>query len=348
MPEEISVLRRKLRKRDAAVAAAVPTPLELSLPRALARIAEGQMRLALKVTHLTDAPLLPVDLVAALEPGSLIAMLDGDAGAGLLVLGAGALQALIEVQTTGRVGVGAPSERNPTPTDAVIVAPFLDAVLGEISLSSGRLRLGRAVDDPRPLPLYLGEGALRVLRVTMDIGEGPVREGLMMIAFAEPAAASQAAEQVVSSLGAAAVPDAGWGACLEQSVMAAEASLDAVLARVSLPLDAVLRWAVGSEVPLPPGAIDRVRIEGQGGVPVVCGRLGQSRGNRAVRIIRDHADSAGALGGRVGDGAEKPLPSVARAEDALWQEAAAARASAVIVSAGEDTPAAALPTPQAL
>jgi flagellar motor switch protein FliM len=329
MPEDMSVLRRKLRSAAVPDAEQVPGAFERTLPRALARIAEAQMRLALKVTHLSDAHAAPADLVAGLDPGALITMLDGDAGAGLAVLDPGAVQVLIEVLTTGRVGAGPAPDRIPTPTDAVIAAPFMDAVLAEVSATAGALRMGRMVGDPRPLPLYLGEGALRVVRVTMEAGEGPVREGQLMIAFAEaaPPFAEQAADAQVRR-----PEEQGWEGRLEKSVMIAETSLDAILARVSLPLDTVLGLTVGSEIPLPPGTIDRVRIEGRDGVQVLCGRLGQSRGHRAVRILRDRTGT--------GESPAGAATGIARADDGSWAEVSATDApiSAILAPPAESEP----------
>lgn len=66
--------------------------------------------------------------------------------------------------------------------------------------------------------------------------------------------------------------------------MQVEAQLEAVIARVKLPLGQVTSLREGDLLPLPLAALDRVGLDSSSGQTVGQGRLGQNRGMRAVRL----------------------------------------------------------------
>ena len=80
---------------------------------------------------------------------------------------------------------------------------------------------------------------------------------------------------------------------------ASAASLDAVIARVTLPLSLAMALGVGEVIRLGTAAIDRIDLEGHGGVRVAGGRLGQNRGMRALRLVADAMPAARGAGGVV-------------------------------------------------
>jgi flagellar motor switch protein FliM len=61
-------------------------------------------------------------------------------------------------------------------------------------------------------------------------------------------------------------------------------TVQAALSRITLPLSAVVQMKPGDLLPLPLAALDRIEITGQDGQPCAVGRLGQSRGMRALRL----------------------------------------------------------------
>jgi flagellar motor switch protein FliM len=61
-------------------------------------------------------------------------------------------------------------------------------------------------------------------------------------------------------------------------------ALDVVVGRVSLTLQALMALGVEDVLPLPRAGLERVSVEGANGACVAEGRLGQSRGQRAVRL----------------------------------------------------------------
>ena len=76
-----------------------------------------------------------------------------------------------------------------------------------------------------------------------------------------------------------------FATALAEQVGAADCVLDAVLARLSLPIARVLELSVGDVLALPRASIDRLGLVGLDGHTVSEGRLGQSRGMRAVRLV---------------------------------------------------------------
>uniref|UniRef100_UPI00197ACD62 FliM/FliN family flagellar motor switch protein n=1 Tax=Frigidibacter oleivorans TaxID=2487129 RepID=UPI00197ACD62 len=107
------------------------------------------------------------------------------------------------------------------------------------------------------------------------------------------------------------------GAALAARVLTADARIDAVLARLSLPLARLLALAPGATLTLPGAALAALRLEGPGGVAVARAELGQAEGRRAIRL------TAAAPGQDCPGGGEAvPAPDVAAAEEgAGWPEA---------------------------
>jgi flagellar motor switch protein FliM len=82
-----------------------------------------------------------------------------------------------------------------------------------------------------------------------------------------------------------------FAAALSEQVNAAECPLTAVLAHLRLPLAEVLLLGAGAVLPLPTAAIDRIDLVGADGRRISGGKLGQTRGMRAVRHEPDSAGS---------------------------------------------------------
>jgi flagellar motor switch protein FliM len=80
---------------------------------------------------------------------------------------------------------------------------------------------------------------------------------------------------------------------LETAVMRAPASLRAELGRLTLPLSEVLDLGVGGALTLPLSALEEVRLTALDGTEQAVGRLGQSRGMRAIRLTALPSTSPG-------------------------------------------------------
>jgi flagellar motor switch protein FliM len=294
--EEQGIIRRKIAASRAVLAEGGPGA-DRGWRLALARAARDRLNLPLEVTQLALARRSLAELLEMPPDRGLIAVLQGPAeGLGLLVLAPAVLAAMIEVQTVGKVGSGALPNRRPTRTDAAMVAEMLDAALEGLELVlaqeadliwAGGFRYGSFLDDPRPLGLLLEDTAYRVLTAEVSLGLG-ARTGQVLLALpAEGRGAVPALHHV--HVDAQAGP--AFAEALSVQVEGADCVLDAVLARVSLPLNRVLGLKVGEVVTLARAGIDRINFEGLDGRALAEGKLGQHRGMRAIRLTPPEAAS---------------------------------------------------------
>lgn len=291
-----SVMRRKLAAGRRPADQFGMTP-EKALAQALARSAQGLMSLPLRVLSQVETRMTLADLPEALPERALLAMLQGpEEATGLMVLSPPLLAGLIEMRTMGRLSGAPPAPRRPTRTDAAMTADFIDAVFvameemlaGDPALTwVGGFRYGSFLDDPRPLPLVLEDTNYRVFRLVLTLGvTAAAREGELLIAL--PADGRGVSLPVAAgAAGSAAAEDeaaAQWAEAMERTLMAAPAQLEAVLARITLPVARILSLKPGMVLPLDAEMLSKVQLEGPGGRAMIRGQLGQHRGYRAVRL----------------------------------------------------------------
>lgn len=298
-------LLRKKAEAGKSAADSPPVSAERALGQALAKVAQEQMGLPLQVRALREARMTLADLPEVLEDLSMLAVIEGpQEGLGLMVIPPATLSALIEMQTMGRLAKAAPAPRRPTRIDAAMVAEFVDGVLisveealasHEALVWAGGFRYGSYLDDPRPLGLMFEDISYRVWTAELGFGPGGERQGTLL--WVVPATGrgarprpARAGTGVVEG-GAAALEEAAraaeaeWHDQLEQAVLNAPATIEAVLHRVTLPLAAVMAFKAGEKIPIPLQALEDLRIEGVGRRLLVRARLGQHGGMRAVRLI---------------------------------------------------------------
>jgi flagellar motor switch protein FliM len=226
---------------------------------------------------------------------------------------------MIEAQTIGRVKSGEIALRRPTRTDAAMVAGLIDAALRgmEHNLAdeadlvwAGGFRYASFLDEPRPLGLILEDTTYRVLRCEVDLAAG-ARVGEVILAL--PAEGRGQGPTLKPGADAATDHSHQFIQALAERVNGASSGLEAVLARLRLPLADVLAFEVGMVLALPDAALGQISLEGLDGRRVGLGRLGQNRGLRAVRLgedavtSREPADLSSAL-------ADLPGPSESPAE----------------------------------
>lgn len=285
------VIRRKLAAARAAGAEGVPGA-DRGWRLSLARAARDVLKLPLEVPSLRLTRASLAELLEMPMELSLLAVLEGPAeGIGLLVLSPPVLQAMIEVQTVGRVAVSPPPARRPTRTDAAMVAGLIDAALEGLETSlaqeadlvwAGGFRYASFLDDPRPLGLLLEDCSYRILRAEVTLADG-ARGGTVILALPaegrglKPALlASQPEDEAMAGF--------AFSRALAEQVEGAGAVLQAVLTRMLLPLASVMALEPGEVLALPSAALDRISFEGIDGRKVAEGRLGQNRGLRALRL----------------------------------------------------------------
>jgi flagellar motor switch protein FliM len=216
------------------------------------------------------------------EAALVLTMMRAAGGSGALIVDPSMRNALVEVETMGRLAKGPQDLRPPTRIDALIVGAFFDSVMAafdelavDLSIADAvrGWRVGEIVGGAKVLPLVVEDLALRLFRMSFEFDEG-ARGGTALLALP-----MDAPKPLVS-----AAPGEAFSRDLEQVVLGAPAEVRAVLARLSLPLDAVMDWAPGLIVPLPRQALGQVRLEDIDNVSVARGRLGQMNGMRAVRL----------------------------------------------------------------
>lgn len=303
------VIRRRIlsARRSAAQAAAEGGPgADRAFRLSLARAARDQLGLALEVPELHLSRVSLAEVLEMPPEQALLALLDGPGqGIGLMALSPPVLAALIEVQTLGRVLPQDAPPRRPTRTDAAMVAGLVDAALSAVDEAladhedrvwAAGFRYAGFLEEPRPLGLLLEDAAHMALRAHVVLAGG-IRAGSVLLVLpadgrgARPARPSGPADPQAEGR--------AFAEALKTRVEGAAGVLDAAIDRISLPLSRILALQPGEVLVLPRAALDRISLEGIDGRRLAEGRLGQTRGMRAIRL----APSAGL-------GAEGPVATV--------------------------------------
>ena len=290
MHDDLSLLARKAAAGRPPVDPDVITP-ERALRQACARAGQEALGLVVGVTAVTERRITTEELLETLEDRALLAVLDGPGeGLGLLAISAPVLAAFLEMQMIGRVAPVEPSPRRPTRADAAIATGFVDALLEgfERALAgtphavwAGGFRYGSFLEEARPLGLLLEEPAYRVFDAELDLAEG-VRRGRVTLALPATGRGAMPLARPMTPMSNAATES--WATRLEATVMETEAEVEAVLARLTLPLSALLGLKPGMLIPVERQALEALTLEGADGRKLAAARLGQTRGHRAVRL----------------------------------------------------------------
>ena len=260
-------------------------------PLALARASRDSLALGVEATGVVTKQTSLTELLDIIPDRSLIAVMDGQLdGLGVLILSPPVLAALIEVQTLGQVMPGAAQHRKPTRTDAAMVAGWIDTVMQSVEriLShdadlpwADGYRYASFLDDPRPLGLLLEDVPYRLITAEVSLAMG-FKSGSVLLALPSKGRGRQ--PQTVPSDEPEPASGPGFAEALEDRIMTAACLLQAVIARLRLPLGQVMALAEGSVLPLGDTGLDQILIETMNGAPIAEGRLGQHRGHRAVRL----------------------------------------------------------------
>jgi flagellar motor switch protein FliM len=256
---------------------------------ALARAARDEMAVPLHLREFRAGRRTLAEVVEMVPDLALIAALDEGSGeaTGCIALDGAVMAGMVEALTTGAVTAGA--ARRPTRTDAALLAPVLDRALAGFEVAAGEaglhdwargFRFAATVDGGRGLSLLLEDTLYRVLEGEVDLGHG-ARRGRMLLAVPDGRAAV--------ALPIAPEADARFSEDLAVQVGWAEARLEAVLLRLSLPLGVVMGLQAGQDLPLPRADIGRIALEGLDGRKVGAGRLGRQGPQRAIRLVMEEA-----------------------------------------------------------
>lgn len=321
-----SLIHRKARVAREDFDARAMSPCK-ALRLSLAKVADAQLDLALTVATVEQKTVPQAGIKSEMDAGGLLLLLDGLGGQrGAARLDTQFLAAVIEVQTMGAVQRGDAPERVVTPTDAAMVAPLIDGMLRGYDDYLGtapdmpepqQWRFGDMVDDGRTLALALELPQYDLFRITADLGDTAKTGSLTVLLPHRPTR-----ESARSTAGASAAT-----VTVAESALNAPAVLDAVLARVSMPLNKICALSPGMQLKVPREALGQAELLGSGQHVVAGVRLGQLNGWRAVRLLSGAGDGQD----RTGD------PGGAAVDPAPMPTAGADKAAAALPHAGDDT-----------
>ena len=257
--------------------------------RALRRAAIGFDGLGLTLGQVGVDCAQPLQaVIAALPAQGLVAALEDEQGRrGLIGLSPGLVDALIEVQTTGRVEAAELPPRPVTRIDEALTRDFIDLALAAFALEGqsitgrdwpARMTYGSRITARGQINLLLPDGDHTLLQAEIGFDAAPRRAHLVMaLPRMPPAVAGDKAGNPVP-------PDPAWMAARARLLDELHLSLDVVLMRLHHPFAQVERLAVCDLIPFSRADLHAVALEDGQGRVLLHGRLGQIGGRRALRM----------------------------------------------------------------
>ena len=276
--------------------------LARALGEAAARAGARMPALDLAVEEWSCERLDMAAALGALPELALVLPLRGPGGdlGGAVIVEPVLVDALVEVQTLGRVDVVTRAPRKPTRIDATLARPFAAALISEAAT-----RLAGDAEAPEIGPIdpsrhLVGAAQLRreieaplalCVQVRLTVAGGARETVLRLLLPARPAAGLPAPKGGGTG---ASRPAARAKAPPEDVLRTGAVRLEAVLPPVRLPLARLMALKVGDTIPLPADALSQLSLRGGRlgtGRPLpsmrgaaIRGRLGQQGGARAVKL----------------------------------------------------------------
>lgn len=264
-----------------------------SVPRALrlgfAKAASDQLNLPLAVIGVKQGVRPQDDLIARINSEWLLLLFQSVDCMAAVCLDPGLVAAIVQHQTFGEVMAGKVQTRAFTDTDAAMVAPLVEGALGRavglVEADADKTCLtgfefsSRAA-DPRSMCLMMVKDAYLGVELTVDVAHG-LRQGQIAVFLPLPDANPESVD------GATDVETPR----LEQSVGVLRAELNAVLCKLTLPLNGLSSLEVGGILPLNTARLETTEFHTIDRVRAGVGRLGQCGGMRAVRL-NEHTSPA--------------------------------------------------------
>ncbi|UYP66779.1 FliM/FliN family flagellar motor switch protein [Thalassobacter stenotrophicus] len=296
----LPVLRRKAGARPGPPPPPRGMSPEKALVQALTKSGEGLPGLELTVREQDSTRVDQSELLSQLPEVALFTLADGPGDSrGLICFSPELVDALIEVQTMGRVDQTTRAARETTRIDAALTRDFVETVLTDfatrvVTVADARwargFKYGTYVPDPTPLPLMLGEGDYRLQCVTVELGNGAKRAKVWLALPAIAAAVQPSLTVAAPTTGATpskapvSAPDPVWAADMQAAVSDAPVELRVTLTRFSVPLSRLQSLKPGDTLPISRGALGALEVMGAGPGHSLSGKLGQQNGMRAVRL----------------------------------------------------------------
>jgi flagellar motor switch protein FliM len=227
------------------------------------------------------------DAKAALPDRRLMAVLEGPGDIrALCVLENGVVDALVEVQTTGKVDTSPALLRETTQIDAALTRDFIGLFLsGFAAEMTGQpgvnwplgLTYGTCLTDERQLDLLFPDRPYHLIRASLTLGGGAKTGQVMLCVPVTQDAVLQVDDGPGDRLAWARI----WPA------IAAEAPvvLEAVLLRQTMPLARLQALEVGDMLEFDHADLIDMRVSDVTGKPILRARLGCKSGKRAICLM---------------------------------------------------------------
>ncbi|MEJ6395252.1 FliM/FliN family flagellar motor switch protein [Gymnodinialimonas sp. 2305UL16-5] len=273
------------------------------------------------------------EVEAELPEHGLIAALEDDGGRrGMVMLEHTLLDALIEVQTTGKVEDITLPPRRVTAIDEALCRDFLGLILAAFAKEAGeapgrdwplRMTYGSKIGDLRQLNLLFPARGYHCLKAEVSVGES--RTGSIgLILPVDPVLARQAAARARErdKPKPRARPQ-DWPDKVLKALGGAPMALDAVLTRMVVPLGEVQDLDIGHVLPFDPEDLGMVTLEDSDDRILARGSLGQLRGRRALRMAPGAGQGAAPTAIAQSTGAAPMLPSSADPNGAMGGDVSA-------------------------
>jgi len=285
-----AALAKKMQRSGSGPACHVLRPADLdgALLRALRQAGAPYDGLDIETTPLEpawDSSL--ADAKAALPERRLMAVLEGPGTSrALCVLDSGVVDALVEVQTTGRVDANPALLRETTRIDAALTRDFIGLFLsGFATEMSGQpgvnwplgLSYGTCLTDERQLDLLFPDRAYHLISAKLTLGGG-AKSGQVLLWVP---VTQEAVLQVNDGPGDALAWARIWPAIAAEAPVA----LEAVLMRQTMPLSRLQDLRVGDMLEFDRTDLADMRISDVEGKPVFRARLGSRSGKRAICLM---------------------------------------------------------------
>lgn len=290
MAERETILRRKLAAQGKGEAVAADSGAR-QWKTAFARAARDEIGLDLTVASLRDDRLSLTELLDFIPTQALMAMLEGpESGLGLLVMSPSLTAAVIEAQTMGRLGPLPAPPRRPTRTDAAMCASVIDRALTlletalatapDLTWTAG-FRYASFLEEARALALLLDDIPYRALISELEIAGG-ARQGQLILIL--PAEGRGPVPAEPPQHGRSLRDHQSWQLALTEAVLTSEIVLEAQMGRIRMPLSQAKALTIGAVLRLDGARTDSVTLNVAGGGSLPSARLGQHRGQRAVKL----------------------------------------------------------------
>jgi flagellar motor switch protein FliM len=292
------VIRRKIDRAKQPQAEGAPGA-DRGWRLALARATRDAMGLDLEVRRLQVLRVSLSELLDLAPERALVSLLDGpQGGLGVLLLSPSIMNALIEMQTLGRLATHPATPRKPTRIDAAMIAGVIDRALAGLDdtlaeeadrIWAAGFRYASFLEDMRPLAFLLEEESYRLLLADVSVGSG-LRDGQVILVLPGLGRGERIA---IASAEAEAAPQ--FTTSLSAHVLQADCRLDAVIGRLTLPIWQIMALHPGDVLDLPFAGVEAVSVETLDGRSVARAKLGQNRGMRALKVIEADAVQTPAL-----------------------------------------------------